>query len=240
MHLAYIDDSRDSAISCFTAIVIRADDWMRIQDEVIGFRRHLKNTDGIHVTVELHASNFLAGRGHLGAVIPEARRAAIFNEVMDFIATREPINVLGACAPRALEDRLFERLVERLNVYASKQQPASHLMIISDEGKDYTGLVRKMRRFNYIPSKYGSWSNGEPSKNLPISRIVEDIVFRDSKKSSFIQMADFCAFALLRSESLTTRMSRIGIDRSFDRLRPVLVTKAFSKDPRKLGIIRAT
>ncbi len=238
MLLAYIDDSRDDTTSCFSALVLPALEWMRLQDETVDFRRDLKRHDGIHVTAELHASDFLAGRGHLGAVIAEPDRVRIFNAVMDFVASRQPLNVLAACAPRAYEDRIFERLIERLNIYAEKSK--SQIIVITDEGKDYTPLVRKMRRYNYITSKYGAWPSGAPAENRPITQVVEDIVMRDSKRSSFIQFADFCAFALLRSESHTPRMDRLGIDKSFERLQSVLVPVAFAKDPRKLGIIRET
>ena len=71
-------------------------------------------------------------------------------------------------------------------------------------------------------------------------QIVEDIVYRDSKRSAFIQLADFCAFALLRSENPIASRTKYGLDKSFDRLKPALVTQAFAKDPRGFGIIRET
>jgi hypothetical protein len=238
MYLAYIDDSRDANISCFCAIILPHEEWARLQDEVIDFRRTLKITYGIHVTAELHASPLLAGRGHLGAVLSEAQRVAVFNDAINFVASRQPLNVISACADRVYEDRIFERLIDRLNRYAAKN--SSHILVISDNGKDYTSLIRKMRRYNFITSKFGAWAGGDPAKNRPITQVVEDLVMRDSKKSSFIQLADICAFSLLRSEAPTARMVRLGINTAFDRLGPVLVTQAFGKDPRKLGIIRGT
>lgn len=238
MYLAYIDDSRDASISCFCAIVLPHDEWARLQDEVIDFRRYLKRSYGIHVTEELHASPLLAGRGHLGATLSEAQRVSVFNEAIEFVASRQSLNVISACADRAHEDRIFERLVDRLNRYAVKN--GSHILVISDNGKDYTSLIRKMRRYNYINSKFGAWPSGDPAQNRPITRVIEDLVMRDSRKSSFIQLADVCAFSLLRSEAPTPRMIRLGIDGAFNRLKPVLVTQAFGKDPRRLGIIRGT
>lgn len=240
MHLAYIDDSRDSKLACFSAIVIEAADWSRLHDEVLGFRRSLKRSDGIHVTKELHGTDLVAGRGNLGAVVSKWRRARILDEALDFLATRSGLRVLSACVPRAKEDLAFERLIDRLNVHMEKKSPASHVLVIVDQGKDYTGLVRKMRRFNFITSRFGAWSGGSPSMNKPITRVVEDLVFRDSKRSSFIQLADLCAFALLRSENPIPSRSKYGVHLSFDRLKPVLETRAFSKDPRRLGIIRDT
>jgi hypothetical protein len=242
--LAYIDDSRDNTTACFAAIILPVPDWLRLQDEIIAFRRQLKASDGIHVTAELHATAFLSnavgGRGHIGVSLPIARRAEIFNEVLDFIASRQPLSIIGAADDRASEDRIFERLLGRLQVYAEKSGKDSHIVVISDEGKNYTPMLRKMRRYNFVTSMFGAWPSGESSENFPLNRLVEDIVFRDSRKSSFVQFADFCAFALLRSETPTARLTALGIDKSYERLKPVLVTRAFSKDPRRLGIIRAT
>ena len=246
-YLAYIDDSRDHKLACFSALVIPALEWPRIHDEVIDFRRSLKRSDGIHVTKELHATDFIAGRGNLGAMVTKWRRARIFDEAMDFLASWDRLKILNACVPRANEELAFERLIDRLNRHMEKKSnfleegdPEAQVIIIVDQGKDYTGMVRRMRRFNFIPSKFGWWPGAGQAKNKPITRVIEDLVFRDSRRSSFIQLADFCAYALLRSENQLASKNKYGVHLAFNRLRPVLETRAFGKDPRKLGIIRET
>jgi len=241
MYLAYVDDSRDEKLACFSAIVLPASGWLRLLNETLEFRRALKRSVGIHITKEFHATDFVAGRGNLGAVVSKYRRARIFDETLDFIASRKGVRIYHTCVPRAFEERAFERLVQRLDNGARKHAPLpTHVMIISDEGKSYNSLVRRMRRFNPISSGFGSWSTGRATVNRPITRVVEDIVFRDSKHSMFVQLADFCAFALLRSENPIPNRVKYGLDKSFDRLGPVLVTQAFRGDPRGLGIIRET
>jgi hypothetical protein len=246
-YLAYIDDSRDQKLACFSALVIPALEWPRFHDEVIEFRRALKKSDGIHVTKELHATEFVAGRGDLGAMVTKWRRARIFDETMDFLASRKGLRILNACVPRADEEKAFERLIDRLNRHMEKKSnvfeeddPDAQVIVVVDQGKDYTGMVRRMRRFNPMPSRFGWWPGAGASKNKPITRVIEDLVFRDSRRSSFIQLADFCAYALLRSESQLPSKNKYGLHLSFDRLKAVLETRAFSKDPRKLGIIRET
>jgi hypothetical protein len=108
----------------------------------------------------------------------------------------------------------------------------SRAIIISDEGKNYDGLVRRMRRFNPIPSRFGGVNHS------PLNRIIEDIVYRKSERSLFIQAADFCAYSLLRMESPTPAIITRGLADAFLDLRPALETRAYAKDPRKLGIIR--
>jgi hypothetical protein len=240
VYLAYVDDSSDAKLACFSAIVLPASAWLRLLNETLDFRRSLKRSDGIHITKEFHATKFVAGRGNLGALVTKNRRARIFDETLDFIASRTNVRILNTCVPRAHETRAFERLVDRLNVGAGKHIPPTHVMIISDEGKNYNSLVRRMRRYNPVHSRFGAWASGGIVQNRPITRVVEDIVYRDSRHSQFIQLADFCAFALLRSENPVASRSYYGLDKSFDRLRAVLQTKAFAKDPRGLGIIRET
>lgn len=241
-YLAYIDDSRDEKSACFSAIVIPTLSWPRLHDEVIEFRRSLKRTDGINITKELHATDFVAGRGDLGAVVSKWRRSRIFDEAMDFLATRRDLRILNVCVPRAKEELGFERLITRLNTHMEKKSglrptpdPEAQIIVIVDQGKDYTGLVRRMRRYNVIPSRFGGQAT-----NRPITRVIEDLVFRDSARSSLIQLADFCAFALLRSENQIASRTKYGLHLSFERLKPVLETLAFGKDPRRLGIIRDT
>jgi Protein of unknown function (DUF3800) len=116
---------------------------------------------------------------------------------------------------------------------------SGHALLIADEGKNYDWMLRKMRRVNYIPSRYGAWYSGDFTKNIPIDRIIEDISYRDSARSLFIQAADFCAYALLRSERPIPSKTKRGLDQSLFILEPIMVKAANSRDPRRLGIVRA-
>lgn len=111
----------------------------------------------------------------------------------------------------------------------------SHALLISDEGKDYNRLVRKMGVYNPIPSRF----EGGASRNLVLDRIVDEILYKRSQDSHFIQIADFCAYALLRSERHIPAKNALGLHRSFERLVPLCQKQCFERDPRKLGIIRA-
>jgi hypothetical protein len=215
--LAYIDDSKDRVLACFSAIVIPDTQWLTAERLILSYRRKLHRSDGVHK--ELHATDFVAGRGNLGCLVTKWRRARIFEEALTFVTSLPEATILSACVPRHLEDVAFERLTGRLNEFAMNR--CGHVMLISDEGKDYTPLLRRMRRVT---------DRAE--------RIVEDIVYRDSKDSTFIQLADFCAYALLRFQNPTAKTVAAGLDRSFLLLRPVLATETFDRDPNGLGIIR--
>jgi hypothetical protein len=94
-----------------------------------------------------------------------------------------------------------------------------------------------MRVHNPIPSRFGGWGSSSTS-NLPLSQFIEDPVFKDSAQSYFIQMVDFCAYALLRMERPLPTKSALGYDKAYEILKPIAFKGANQRDPRGLGIIR--
>lgn len=193
--------------------------------------------DGMLVTRELHATEFVAGRGRVGTqIVTKGRRCEIYRQTLELISSLPKAHLMNAVGPRASDRTLFERLINRLNKAMADWR--SNALIIHDEGKDYTSLVRRMCVYNPIRSRYGRWPGGKLVKNIPTDRILEDIVFRKSHQSDLIQMADFCAYALFRSEVPLQSKTKYGLDRAFTALHPICVTKAFGKDPKRLGIIR--
>ena len=65
---------------------------------------------------------------------------------------------------------------------------------------------------------------------------MEDISYRDSARSLFVQMADFCAYALLRRENPIPPKTKYGLDQSFYICEPIMVKQANGRDP--YGVIR--
>jgi hypothetical protein len=110
----------------------------------------------------------------------------------------------------------------------------SHAILISDEGKDYNRLVRKMGVYNPIPSRFV----GGATRNIVLNKIVDEILYKRSQDSHFIQIADFCAYALLRSERPLPSKNAYGLHQSFDKLIPLCQKQCYARDPRGLGIIR--
>jgi len=85
---------------------------------------------------------------------------------------------------------------------------------------------------------FGGWPGGKLYKNIPLQHLLEDIIFRDSQKSLFIQLVDFRAYALFRSEHPLVSKQKSGLDKAFQELHPICIPECFSKDPKKLGIVR--
>ena len=238
MYLVYIDDSKDDKNVCFSALMIPINRWLDAFDHLQGMRRSLKASDGIYIRKELHATDWLGGRGRIAPTpVPKGARARLFHYIVSSIALLPGVEILNACAHKSREETLFQYLVQRIHNTAAYRGEQS--LIISDEGKNYDKLLRKMRVFNHVPSAYGGWQTGTFTKNIPVSSIVEDIVYRDSAKSLFIQAADFTAFSLLRFENPTAKAIAYDYHRSFMILEQRLLKVAFKGDPKNLGIIRA-
>jgi len=240
MHLVYIDESYDADGFAFAALLVPEAEWRSCFSALAHFRTAIKNSDGIYVRKELHARDFVAGRGNISQnLISKFRRCQIFDQALQYL-TSLPVRVISACDKNGKELRLYERFLNRINT--TMKTKASHAVLICDSGNEYfyTKLRRKLGRFNPIPSRFGVWQDtGGMTKNIPLDWILEDPLFKDSATSTFIQMADFIAFALLRQEFPVASRNKYGIDKSFRLLEKICVREAFSKDPKRLGIIRA-
>ncbi|MFQ5794383.1 MAG: DUF3800 domain-containing protein [Candidatus Bipolaricaulia bacterium] len=238
MHLIYIDDSRDEQLCVFSALAIAADQWLDAFRQVRQFRHDLRESDGIYVYKELHAWKFVSGRGQIAdRTVTKGRRCQIFKEALQRVADLPGTRLFNAVFSAKQDERAFERLLNRIN--RTMVTWGSHAILICDEGKEsrYTRLARKMHVYNPIPSKYGAWKDtGTEMKNIPIDRILEDPFFKKSEQSYFIQLTDFCAYALLRRERPIPSKTRYGLDQAFQFLEPILVLEASSQDPE--GIIR--
>lgn len=234
----YIDDSKDHATGAcvYSALAITDATWRENFGIIKALRRSLKQSDGINITKEFHATDFVGGRGRLGdRVVYKGRRAEIFKEVLTTTASLKSVGLFnGIAASKKDEAVVFERVLNRI----SKTLEDHYAILFCDEGKEteYTRLCRRMAVHNPIPSAFGTWDSGETTKNIPITNILEDPVFKESSQSYFVQIADFCAYALLRKERPIASKTKYGLDKAFDLLDPILVKKATKKDPQ--GVLR--
>jgi hypothetical protein len=70
-----------------------------------------------------------------------------------------------------------------------------------------------------------------------VDRIIEDPFDKDSKASYFVQLADFCGYALLRRERPTPVTEQNGVSKAFANLEPALITTELDVEDEE-GIIR--
>ncbi len=206
MHLIYIDDSGDEELSIFSALTIRADKWNSCLEEIKNFRRDIQTSDGIFVYTEFHAWKFVSGRGKIAdGVVPKGRRCQIFKQTLQMVAMLPEARLFNVVFPAKASGDAYETLLGGIN--RTLQAWDSHAILICDEGKDaiYTKIVRRMQTL----------------KNGTIDRILEDPFFKQSDQSYFIQLSDFCAYALLRRERPIESKTRYGLHQAFDVLDPI-------------------
>jgi hypothetical protein len=239
MYIFYIDDSRDQGHTAFAALGIPMKQWKPTFYRIVQFRSDLRREKGIFTNVEFHATDFLGGRGRIGTrTVRRDERSEIFKQTLELVAQIPGAKLLCACDSSKREYRLFERLLNRISTCMRKAGGTA--IVVCDEGKEiaYTRLARRLGKINHIPSRFGCWPDGSSTQNIPTDHIIEDLVFKSSTDSHFVQMADFCAYALMRMEKPLQSKSRYGLDQAFTTLRPLCVPDAFAKDPRRLGIVR--
>jgi hypothetical protein len=237
MHLVYLDDSRDERLCVFSALLIPPERWRECFEQVRTFRRGLKASDGIFVRKELHAWKLVSGRGRISdRVVTKYRRCQIFREALSLVARLPEVHLANASSTANDDERVFEFMANRINRTMCAWD--SHALLICDEGKEavYTRLLRRMGVFNPIPSMLGEWPEGTATRNIPVEMILEDPIFKVSQRSYFIQLADFCAYALLRKERPIASKTKYGLDTAFALLDPILLRQATRYDPQ--GIIR--
>jgi len=228
MHLIYIDDSFEKPLTTIAAIAVKAEDWRDVFEKIQSWRRELKKSDGILITREFHATEFVAGRGRLGdSIVTKYRRAQIFLSAFRLLNTL-PIKIFTS-ARTANPDWATDRLLTRIHV--TMESWGSFALLISDAGKEaeFTKVVRRLQIYNPINL------NGS-TINKATKRIIEDPFFKDSEQSYFIQMADFVAYGLLRREKHLESKNKYRLHTAFDLLSGVTVRAASRSDP--MGVIR--
>lgn len=231
--IVYLDESMQENMVVIAAIAIPVSRWNEALDYQVATRRLLRHDRGIFVSKEIHASEFISGRGRYSKFgESKSDRAEMFKLILERNASIPGMRLFSVvCANKKQHDWGFERLLNRLQRFCQPQ--AATFVLAPDIGFDwlYTKLSRKLRRYNPVPNL---GNRGYTPR--PIDRLVEDPLFLDSKKSFFIQSADAVAYALLRNER-PRQHDPYGIDRLFrDTMSEVVVKEAARKDP--LGIIR--
>ena len=146
------------------------------------------------------------------------------------------MHIINAITPNKRNHlKLFEYMLNLIDRTLKAKNALG--VLICDEGNEnkLTAKVRQMKRQNHIPNNFNLYSGG--SRDILLDRIIEDPLFKTSKSSYFIQLADFVAFSLLRNEKpLPTTQQKVKD--AFNQLDQALIKAAYSSDPKHKGIIR--
>ena len=99
-------------------------------------RRQMQASDNIYIRPEIHATDWVGGRGRIAPhFIAKGTRARLFNYILSSVAMLPGAQLFNAANRRGQEERLFEWLLNRINV--NMRKAGSRAILISDEGKIY-------------------------------------------------------------------------------------------------------
>lgn len=249
MYLMYVDESGDTGLVnspspffCLSGIVVHERRWRDFVNQLVAFRRTLKSVYGLPVRAELHASEYIR---RPVCNLTKFERLSILRNTLDELAKMPDILVTNVVVDKSTKNvgydvfqnawgTLFQRFENTLlhgNYPGGFKDDFGIVLTDATAGEKLSKMVRRMSVYNPIPSSYGN-----QSRNMPIKKIIEDPYGKDSKSSLPVQAADICAYFLHQRFKPNSYIKRKSADRYFDRLLPILNTKASRFDP--LGIVK--
>ncbi len=254
MFLMYVDESGDAGLVnsptryfVLSGLVLHELRWADYLDQLIDFRRYLRQEYDLKLREELHASALINNPGPLFR-IRRHDRLAIMRLFADQLAGMKDFSLINIVvdkqsktvgydpfevAWKALIQR-FENTISHKN-FPGPTNPDERGLLIPDatDDKKLVSLIRRMRRYNPIPNQA---QYGIGSRNLRLQTVIEDPFLKDSAHSFFIQAADLAAYLLYQNLVPNSYIRKKGGQNYFSRLEPILCKVASSSDP--LGIVR--
>lgn len=248
MYLMYVDESGDTGTTnsptrhfALSSLVVHELRWQAALQQLIEFRRRMRDQFGLLMTEEIHASGMINRPGQL-VRISRNDRLTILRAFLDEITHLPDINVINVITdkhPTDTSDMVFDRtwtaLIQRFentlsyHNFPGPANPDERGLIICDEtDQRLNRLLRRMRRYNPVPHQS---AYGKGYRDLRLKYIIEDPVHRDSKSTYFLQTVDTSAFFLYQALAPNSFIRRKGAKKYFLRLLPVLCTVA-TKDNR--------
>lgn len=253
MYLMYVDESGDPGLAnspsryfVLSGLVIHELTWLATLDALIDFRRRMRTAFDLKLREEIHAAHFINKPADLKR-IPRNDRLTILRHFADEIARLPELSVINIVVDKAGKPddydvfaNAWQALIQRFEntiVYRNfpgPNNPDERGMVFADgqPSKQLTGLLRRMRRHNPIPSQLA----GAGYRNIHLKKVIEDPVYRDSRHSLLVQAADLCAFLLYQKFAPNKYMRRNSGANYFARIEPVLCRVASLRDPH--GIVR--
>jgi hypothetical protein len=115
----YVDESYDNQKYCLSAISIRHSDWRACQDTVRQHRILLKDQYGMFIRKEIHATEFVAGRGRISEqTIGKHQRSRIFSSLLGLVAQLPNSYIINVCLDirgrRDPQMDAWDRMVNRI------------------------------------------------------------------------------------------------------------------------------
>lgn len=220
MLLAYIDESGDpgprgpTPYYTIAVVIVKDVQWNHVFDDVLGFRRYLRDQFGLKLRSEVKGAELARGAGPWAQLKPipgDKVRHDIYRSFMRLQAKTGGIRTFAVAVEKAklktadeIKNSAWVLLFERLETYCKYNNDV--IMLIPDAG-DFAfcrALARRMRRFAMVGSRV------QPGTALarPFVHLVDDPTWRTSHESYLIQLADLNAYAAYRHVSPTAKFDK--------------------------------
>ncbi len=253
MYLMYVDESGDCGLKgsqtdyfVLAGLVVHERQWQPYLEQLIAFRRNIRQQFGLKLREELHASAMINKPGDL-ARIKRYDRLSVIRLFADALASMTDLNLICVVVDKRNKpfsynvfDNAWKTLLQRFENtllsgnFRGPQNTDDRGIVLPDhtDDKKLAQLLRRMRRYNPVPNRQGF---GLGYRNLTIQRIIEDPWFKDSEHSYFTQAVDLAAYLLYQHLAPNAYMRRKSGQNYFKRLAPIYCTVASTSDPR--GIV---
>jgi hypothetical protein len=214
MLFAYVDESGNtgevanggSATYSIGCVLVDAESWASSFDQMLAYRRYLRDSYGLRVRSEIKANFLIRGSGSLLDLhLQPFQRRLIFRSHLKQIAgsgcrafaivvDKRPKNLHGTDLHTLAWQTLLQRLERSTSVGGALGE--HKFAIIHDEGENdlVRAVVRRSRRWLTAGSAFGSGG-----RVYTIDQLVDDPSPRRSHENFFIQCADLVAYAAFRS-----------------------------------------
>jgi hypothetical protein len=115
----YVDESHDAEKFCLSAIAIKDVDWHTCFELVRDHRVALNKKYGLFLRKEIHAHEFLAGKGHVSPPqIGKWERSRIYHGMLHLVAQLPNVKIINICLPkhgnRDPQMKAWDRLINRI------------------------------------------------------------------------------------------------------------------------------
>jgi hypothetical protein len=261
MYYMYVDDSGDDGLEnsptnhfILCGIVVHETNWMKALDEIIQFRRRIRDKFHFKLQYELHAYNLINRPGKDLMHISQNDRFTIYRSSLSQISNMNYLSIVSVVVDKTSKEQDYPVFEKAWICLLQRFQNTLHYRNFNGGtfSRDRTGerdrgevipdqtnnkalmvLCRKLRRYNPVPNDS---DHGTGYRRIETALIIEDPNIKDSKHSFFIQMADVVAYSLRQKLDPCKRINRWNAMNYFDRLDPVLCKVASRTDEQ--GIVR--
>lgn len=244
MYFMYIDESGDPGLNSrisnyfiLSGLIVHETDWLRLLNDFIALRRFQYQKYKLPIRAEIHAGTMINGRLSDNHNIQKNERFMILRGVIDWLSANNRSKVVSVIVDKTnftSAEEVFEfawkNLIQRFEnflAHTNKDNGANeHGIIVPDNtnGDAVKKIERKMRKINFVPSKYAG------SRNIPIHFVIEDPFFKDSSESYFTQMIDVVSYFSLQFIQPNKYVKKQGAVNYFTRLDKILLKEASPSD----------